>query len=281
MAVQAQFYSENMGLPMCGLQDPAFGVVDDLRFSFQYPQQATTHFHLPQSTQKLALDYNEGVSFSSSSTCNSFHPMAFLQSLDAQFELHRHEINCILQLQNERLRIALQEQRKQELAVLLSNVESKTLSLLRQKEEDLARASMRTLELQECLKKAEIERETWQRLAKSNEAMVIDLNNTLEQVKERVVLASNTAEDTASFCGSCERDHDDDDESNIAREKVVVKRSSSKKNNMTCKSCFSRRSCVLFLPCRHLCSCNYCEAFLGSCPVCNAVKEHSMEVFLI
>lgn len=183
--------------------------------------------------------------------------------------------------QNERLRIALQEQRKQELAVLLSNVESKTLSLLRQKEEDLARASMRTLELQECLKKAEIERETWQRLAKSNEAMVIDLNNTLEQVKERVVLASNTAEDTASFCGSCERDHDDDDESNIAREKVVVKRSSSKKNNMTCKSCFSRRSCVLFLPCRHLCSCNYCEAFLGSCPVCNAVKEHSMEVFLI
>lgn len=180
--------------------------------------------------------------------------------------------------QNERLRIALQEQRKQELSVLLSNVESKTLSLLRQKEEDLARASMRTLELQECLKKAEIERETWQRLAKSNEAMVIDLNNTLEQVKERVVLASNTAEDTASFCGSCERDHD---ESNIAREKVVVKRSSSKKNNMTCKSCFSRRSCVLFLPCRHLCSCNYCEAFLGSCPVCNAVKEHSMEVFLI
>ena len=183
--------------------------------------------------------------------------------------------------QNERLRIALQEQRKQELSVLLSNVESKTLSLLRQKEEDLARASMRTLELQECLKKAEIERETWQRLAKSNEAMVIDLNNTLEQVKERVVLASNTAEDTASFCGSCERDHDADDESNIAREKVVVKRSSSKKNNMTCKSCFSRRSCVLFLPCRHLCSCNYCEAFLGSCPVCNAVKEHSMEVFLI
>lgn len=182
--------------------------------------------------------------------------------------------------QNERLRIALQEQRKKELAVLLSNVESKTLSLLRQKEEDLARASKRTLELQECLKKAEIERETWQRVAKSNEAMVIDLNNTLEQVKERVVLASNTAEDTASFCGSCDRDRDDD-ESNIAQEKVVVKRSSSKKNNMTCKSCFSRRSCVLFLPCRHLCSCNYCEAFLGSCPVCNAVKEHSMEVCLI
>jgi E3 ubiquitin-protein ligase BOI-like protein len=147
--------------------------------------------------------------------------------------------------QNERLRLVLQEQRKQDLAVLLSNVESKTTSLIRRKEEDLAQATMRTMELQECLKKAEMESETWQRIARANEAMVTDLNNTLEQVRERLVL---------------------------------VKRSSRK---ITCKRCYSRSSCVLFLPCRHLCSCKNCEAFLGSCPVCNAVKEGSIEVFLV
>jgi E3 ubiquitin-protein ligase BOI-like protein len=170
----------------------------------------------------------------------------------------------------------LQEQRKQELAVLLSNVESKTLNFLRQKEENLAQATMRSMELQECLKKAEMEKETWQRLAKGNESLVIDLNNTLEQVKERLVLASNTAEDTASFCGSSCYQRENQD--NRGQETQVIKSSSSSKN-MSCKSCYSRTSCVLFLPCRHLCSCKYCEAFLGSCPVCNALKEDSMEVF--
>lgn len=159
----------------------------------------------------------------------------------------------------------MQEQRKQDLAVLLSNVESKTTSLIRRKEEDLAQATMRTMELQECLKKAEMESETWQRIARANEAMVTDLNNTLEQVRERLVLVGNTAEDAASFCGSCDQQE-------------AVKRSSRK---ITCKRCYSRSSCVLFLPCRHLCSCKNCEAFLGSCPVCNAVKEGSIEVFLV
>lgn len=163
----------------------------------------------------------------------------------------------------------MQEQKKQELAVLLSNFESKTVSLIRRKEEELAQARMRTMELEEWLKKAEMESETWQRLARANEATVTDLNNTLEQVRERLVSVSHTADDAASFCGSCERED---------RGQEAVKRSSRK---MNCKSCYSRSSCVLFLPCRHLCSCKYCEAFLGSCPVCNAVKEGSIEVFLV
>ncbi|XP_059461411.1 BOI-related E3 ubiquitin-protein ligase 1-like [Corylus avellana] len=266
MAVQAPFYPENMDFPMCGLQDPAFGFVDDLRFSLQYPQQ--TLFHLQRSAQKLGVDYNEGVS--SASSCNSLPPMPVFQSLDALFALQSQEIDRILQIQNERLRLVLQEQRKQDIAVLLSDFESKTSNLIRRKEEDLAQATMRTMELQECLRKAEMERETWQRLAKANEAMVTDLNNTLEQVRERVVSVSHTAEDTASFCGSCERDDRGQEE--------AVKRSSRK---MTCKSCYSRSPCVLFLPCRHVCSCKYCEAFLGSCPVCSAVKEGSIEVFFV
>jgi E3 ubiquitin-protein ligase BOI-like protein len=170
------------------------------------------------------------------------------------------------------LKLVLQEQRKQDIAVLLNEFESKTSSLIRRKEEDLAQAKMRTMELQECLRKAEMERETWQRLAKANEAIVTDLNNTLEQVKERLVSVSHTAEDAASFCGSCERvDRGQEEEE-------AVKRSSRK---MSCKSCYSRSPCVLFLPCRHVCSCKYCEAFLGSCPVCSAVKEGSIEVFLV
>lgn len=268
MAVQAQLFPENMGLPlpMCGLQDwmvnPAPAVPSfeaDFCFSLQDPHQQNFPFHLQQNAQNLA---------SSSSTCDSFLPMALAQSLDAQLEMQRQELDCVLQLQNERLRSALREQRKRQLAILLKSMESKALYLMRRKEEDLARATKRTMELEACLRKAEMESESWQRLAKANESMVVDLSNTLEQVREGLVWVSNRAEDAESlFCGSCDREQG-----------AEVKEEGKK---MACKHCNSRSSCVLFLPCRHLCSCKSCEAFLDSCPVCKSVKEASMKVFWV
>lgn len=173
--------------------------------------------------------------------------------------------------QNEKLKFALHEQRKKQLAVLLSSFESRASSLIRQREEDLAHATKRTMELQDRLSKAETESATWQRVAEANEAMVVDLNNTLETVRERQLLFSNGAEEAESFCvGSCERG---------TRERQDVKLKGSKK--LACKSCNSQTSCILFLPCRHLCSCKSCEAFLGSCPICESAKEASLEVFLV
>ncbi|BBG94794.1 GDSL-like Lipase/Acylhydrolase superfamily protein [Prunus dulcis] len=175
-----------------------------------------------------------------------------LIALGAQLDLQRHELDCILQLQNEKLR---------------------------QKEEHLAQATKRAIELQDCLRKAEMESETWQRMAKANETMVIDLNNTLEQVRERLVFVSNEAEDAESCCGSCDRGgHRDNDRVAMLQEHRVVEEKGKK---LACKNCNTRRSCVLFLPCRHLCSCKSCEPFLGSCPVCESTKEASMEVFLV
>lgn len=97
MAVRGQFYQETTGFPMSGLQNPPFGFVDDYRFGLhQYPQHS--HFSLQRITQKLgSFDRNEGVT--SSSSCNSFPPMAFSQSLDAQFKLESQEIDHILYLQ--------------------------------------------------------------------------------------------------------------------------------------------------------------------------------------
>ncbi|KAE8729275.1 hypothetical protein F3Y22_tig00003725pilonHSYRG00299 [Hibiscus syriacus] len=202
-------------------------------------------FHLDQNAQNLA----SAVS-SSSSMCDGFLSMAFFQSLDAQLE-------------NERLKSVLLEQRKRQLATLINVMESKALHLMKRKEEDLARARKKTLELEACLKKVEMESKTWERLAKTNEAIALDLSNAVEQVKEGLIMVSNAAEDAESVCcGSC------DDQQEVKSSKKIA-----------CKHCNSRSSCVLFLPCRHLCSCMSCEAFLDSCPVCKAVKEASMKVF--
>ncbi|ONI32343.1 hypothetical protein PRUPE_1G362300 [Prunus persica] len=297
MAVQApQLYSsENLGLPTTmttmstGLQqdwsmqlNPVSGL-DDIFSSFPSPQPLHDHFHLrqaPQSQNTIDIDCCNQLGVSvAPSTFNCFLPTPFSEALGAQLDLQRHELDCILQLQNEKLRFALQEQRKQQLAALLRNLESRTLSLIRQKEEHLAQATKRAIELQDCLRKAEMESETWQRMAKANETMVIDLNNTLEQVRERLVFVSNEAEDAESCCGSCDRGgHRDNDRVAMLQEHRVVEEKGKK---LACKNCNTRRSCVLFLPCRHLCSCKSCEPFLGSCPVCESTKEASMEVFLV
>lgn len=174
--------------------------------------------------------------------------------------------------QNERLRRALQHQRKEHVALLLSALESKSQSVMRQKEEDLAQSKKRNKELEDCLRKAEMESEAWQRVAKEKEGMVVSLTNTLQQVQERELWwDSNRAEDTESCCYPCEEGEEYRDEEDKV-EKLRMK--------MACKSCSSRTSCVLFLPCRHLCSCHFCEALLEFCPVCNSVKEGCMEVLL-
>uniref|UniRef100_A0A2P2Q3U0 RING-type domain-containing protein n=1 Tax=Rhizophora mucronata TaxID=61149 RepID=A0A2P2Q3U0_RHIMU len=52
------------------------------------------------------------------------------------------------------------------------------------------------------------------------------------------------------------------------------------KKAMLCKGCNSRNSCVLFIPCRHLCSCKACEPFLDSCPVCQTAREATIEALI-
>ncbi|MBA0567517.1 hypothetical protein Golob_005071 [Gossypium lobatum] len=222
-------------------------------FSLQQPAQNTLPFHIQQNAHNLAS--TSSPSSSSLSMCDNFLSMTLSQALDAQLE-------------NERLKSVLREQWRRQLGTLLKTMEWKALYLMKRKEEDLARATKKTMELEACLKKTEMESEWWERLAKANEAMVMDLSNTMEQVKEELIRVSNknTAEDTESHCcGS--RDQRDDQQGEKKTKKVA------------CKHCRFRSSCVLFLPCRHLCSCISCEAFLDSCPVCKSVKEASMNVF--
>ncbi|XP_043702567.1 patellin-1-like [Telopea speciosissima] len=67
--------------------------------------------------------------------------------LAAQIDKQALAIDRFILLQNERLRSALHEQRNQQMATLLKKMESRALSLLKWKDEDIARAAKRTIEL--------------------------------------------------------------------------------------------------------------------------------------
>ncbi|PSS31237.1 BOI-related E3 ubiquitin-protein like [Actinidia chinensis var. chinensis] len=253
MTVEAQFCSENLGLtdwPMSSV----FGIDDGVYLNLQeHPSQQTNNLHHHhQGFQFVGINsYNQGAS--STSSGNNWSSMAFSQFLPALLEKQIQEIDWVLHLQNERLKTTLQAESRHQLLFLLQRYESKWTTLMLQRDESLVLATKKSKELQQCLRKIEMEKQNWQRKAKESEAKVAELNSTLIRVTER---------EAESFCGSSNREE------------------SKKMMKNWCKLCRSRRSCVVLLPCRHLCSCKSCEAFVGFCPVCESVKEASMEVYL-
>ncbi|KAF8377800.1 hypothetical protein HHK36_031185 [Tetracentron sinense] len=268
MALQARLHSENLGFPLCGSQEfmDSGSLFYEACFNLQQQQQMQQLQNQQQRNQILDFNVSQVVS---PSTSDNLLPMKFSQSLAAQVEKQRQEIDTFIGLQNDRLRLVLQEQRKQQIAILLSRLESRTLSLLKQKDEERTKAAKKTMELEDCLRRAQMEFETWQRISRENEAMVIALNKTLEQVREDVCcFSSGAAEDAESCC----------DFSHALNRQDRDEEEQTKK--MVCKGCNSQSSCILFLPCRHLCSCKSCEAFLDLCPVCNSAKKATIEVFM-
>lgn len=152
--------------------------------------------------------------------------------------------------------MVLQEETRQR-EMLLQKYASKLMSLIKQKENDLAVANMRAMQLQQILIRSNMEFKAWKSKALENESSVMNLTNKINQVKQKLLLSQNSVQDEESYCGSS---------------------SMMKKNN--CKVCHAQSTCVILFPCRHLCCCKACEVHLVFCPLCQTVKQESMEIFL-
>ncbi|XP_060571433.1 uncharacterized protein LOC132729644 [Ruditapes philippinarum] len=47
---------------------------------------------------------------------------------------------------------------------------------------------------------------------------------------------------------------------------------------LRCKVCLDSDACIVFLPCRHMSTCEYCEGFLHHCPVCRSFIEEAVKI---
>ncbi|KAI3447933.1 hypothetical protein Pfo_004598 [Paulownia fortunei] len=274
MAIQAQLYSENFGFALGAPQDLLMENgcgFDNLCFIPQQQQQLMQFDQFQNSSHPKNLNFsvdNNITLLPKNNMIDQQQSMAFSHSVSAHIEKQRLEFEQFINLQNERLRLAMQEQRKQQIALLVKKYESKAQLLLKQKEEEIAKAANRTMELQDFLKRMEIETQTWQRVAKENEAMISSLNSTIQRLRDSAYLSANAAEDAESCC------------QNREEKEERTENGEEKKRAMVCRCCNSRNSCVVMLPCRHLCSCKDCEVFLDSCPVCRMVKKGSIEALI-
>lgn len=288
MAIQAQLYSDNIGFPMCGSQDwidingcggAATGGVGGGGFNqFGFSLLQKPQLQQQQQQQQFQQLQNQPPRNQSLYNNNNHESMMYCQNLAFQVEKQRHEIDQFVRSQNERLRLLLLEQRKQQVAVLIKKIESKVCFLLRQKDEEILKAKNKTMELQNLLTKLEMENQAWQRVAQENEAMVMSLNNTLEQLQAASCCFNNNGADDAESC--CEVMNRDFAMGAAADGQEQDEETTRKMTTMVCKCCNSRSTCVLFLPCRHLCSCKDCAAFVDNCPVCGTAKKASIEALI-
>ncbi|KAJ8452971.1 hypothetical protein Cgig2_014734 [Carnegiea gigantea] len=311
--------TNNFLLNSCGLNEFSFNLQQKLQqqqqqqqqqfqFQFQQQQQQQHEQQLMVHLQNLQQSNNGSMILTSSSknfshptttvatvtasaaaTSTNHMPMNFSLTLASHVEKQRQEIDRYISLQNERLKLALQEQRNQQLALMLKKVEEKATILLRQKDEEIANARNRTMELEEFTRKMEVESQAWRRQAAENEAMVVSLSNKLEQLREQACCLTSSIglEDAESCfhgdeypCNRGNKEEEDEEETGESSRETGERKKKKQKMMMVCRVCDSRNACILFLPCRHLCSCKACEAFLDSCPVCKSPKRATIEALL-
>ncbi|GAU41662.1 hypothetical protein TSUD_272460 [Trifolium subterraneum] len=235
----------------------AFGVNDvysgGLAMS-QQQQQAQYQQHQQQSGQSYVF-LNPNPHVDASNVLNS-------PTLATLFEKQHQEAEQFIQIQNDKLKLVLQQQREKQAGVLRS-LENYSQQALITKDGEIARVALKNKVLENLLNSLEGEKRELKRIVEEREAMVIALHNQMEEEKKRVrMFVENDGE---SCCGEIE-------------EAKVAKCLRLEANIGCCLRCNTKSLDVLFLPCRHLSSCKVCEALLQACPICGVEKNGAIKI---
>ncbi|XP_054776102.1 E3 ubiquitin-protein ligase BOI isoform X2 [Prosopis cineraria] len=245
-----------------------------LRLSFGDHQQQQ------QQQQRLQLQQQRQSQQQHQQACQ---PYAFLSLLSegfaSQIKQQRDEIDQFLQAQGEQLRRALAEKRQRHYRALLSVAEESVARQLREKEVEMEKATRRNAELEARAAQLTVEAQVWQAKAKAQEATAASLQAQLQQA-----MLSAGAQDRVGGCfgedgglscaaGAGPGQPEDAESAYIDPDRVVA-------SGPKCRGCGTRLASLVAWPCRHLCICPECDAHFQACPVCLAVINSTVEVFL-
>jgi E3 ubiquitin-protein ligase BOI-like protein len=192
----------------------------------------------------------------------------------------------------EKVRVELEEKRKRQTRMLIEAM----MKRLKAKEEEIEKIEIMNMMLEERAKSLCMENQIWREIAQSKEATANALRNNLEQVLTQMANSGGGGEDTPatpeedaeSCCGSNEEDFGwrtvaddaqdkDKDNGEGTSGRVMINEGSSEKKRL-CRNCGKGESCVLILPCRHLCLCTMCGDTVHTCPICKSFKNASYRV---
>lgn len=215
-----------------------------------------------------------------------FHPQQIAKASAAPLSFLGHDISLQIQQQQletdrlvsnhmEKVRIEIEEKREKRARMIMEAIEEGMMKKLQAKDEEIAEIGKLNFALEERVKSLQIENQIWRDLAQSNEATANALRNNLEQVlasqmlkEEQIDDGSAAAEDDAESCCGSSGEED-------------LRAVAGGGTNRICRNCRREESCVLLLPCRHLCLCTVCGSNLHVCPVCKSTKSASIHVNMV
>ncbi|XP_010539584.1 PREDICTED: probable BOI-related E3 ubiquitin-protein ligase 2 isoform X2 [Tarenaya hassleriana] len=209
-------------------------------------------------------------------------PLSFLGQ-DISFQIHQQqlEIDRLIALRMERVKMEIEERRNKQARTVMEAIEEAVMKKLRAKEEEREKIRNLNNALEERVKSLAIENQIWRELAQTNEATANALRTNLEQVlaqvkdlgipgaRQGLSYPDVDADDAQSSCGSS----GDDEE--VERRTLAVE---AEDKGRMCRNCGEVESCVLLLPCRHLCLCGACGSTLHACPICGSPNNASVHV---
>jgi E3 ubiquitin-protein ligase BOI-like protein len=212
----------------------------------------------------------------------------------------------------EKVKYEIEEKRKRQAMRLIQAIDMSVTKRLKAKEEEIEKIGKMNWALEERVKSLCMENQIWRDLAQSNEATANALRSNLEQLLAQRGGGDDNGEispagmpggalmdDAESCCDSNESINDDGNavdqwrklgDNNNGKKKIEVMKvngnnscggesGSNFVNSMKlCSNCGKDESCVLILPCRHLCLCGVCGSSLHICPICKSFKTASIHV---
>lgn len=199
-------------------------------------------------------------------------------------------------VQMEKVRMEIDEKRKRQARRIIEAIEVGVMKKLKTKEEEIEKIGKLNWALEEKVKHLCMENQVWRNIAETNEATANALRCNLEQVlAQRGGMAAAAEEDVgggATVCGGAEMDDAESccgstEEDGLEKETggwrtlagcAGVKDKEGGGNGRLCRNCRKEESCVLILPCRHLCLCTVCGSSLHICPICKSYKTASVHV---
>ncbi|KAL9673149.1 hypothetical protein QQ045_029402 [Rhodiola kirilowii] len=191
------------------------------------------------------------------------------------------EMNNFVQVQNERLRLQVREKTKRQTIELLQNLNHQATELLQHKDAQIQLANQKTMELQANINRAQSDLDAWKIRADSGKAIAHNLRKASNRAARRQQMLQSQARLNPQL---------DNNNSNVAgaeAEAVAVAEVESVGSNtvaalsarFACKVCGQRESCMVMVPCCHLCCCKACVDFVSLCPVCGreVIKGSALE----
>ncbi|KAA8544769.1 hypothetical protein F0562_019527 [Nyssa sinensis] len=215
------------------------------------------------------------------------------EDISLQIQQQQMEIDRILTEHTKKARLELEERQRKHARLLVSAIGEGIVNKLKEKDEQIQKMGKLNWVLQERVRSLYIENQLWRDLAQANEATANSLRINLEQVLAHVgdeEGAAAVADDAESCCDNSDYDGREEGrklageaggERKGVEDKEVVGGGGGgkgKRKSRMCRKCGERESCVLLLPCRHLCLCSNCGSTLHTCPVCNYNMDATVHV---